>query len=414
MVRIALTAGLFYFMYLATTQAVASWYFRYNPLPEGAQKAIEWDPRNPDYYRALGSYYEQSVLDWDIQKAVRFYEKAVELSPNQARLWADLGGAYAASGRPEEAQRAFERARELFPNSPRINWRLANFYIRQNRPEKALPALRKTLLGDPTIRVSVFDLAWRAGIDPDLILTRMLPSHVGIQFQYLHYLVRSERLDAAAEVWQKVLELASTFEPRLAFPYLDALIRDQRVSALQSAWEKIGQRNPTLFHRSPWENNLIHNGGFESQILNGGLGWRIRPVSGVVVSVDTTTFFDGTRSLRIGFNGEKNISYRHIEQYVPVEPNRRYRFVGYIRGEALTTDSGPRFRLQDAYDRKVLELVSEPMLGTASWRRYELDFVTSPETKLLLISVIRTPSRKFDNMIDGTAWIDRINLEPVD
>ena len=47
-IRVGLSLGLLYCIYLVSTRAVALWYFRYLPAPEGIHKAIEWDPANPD------------------------------------------------------------------------------------------------------------------------------------------------------------------------------------------------------------------------------------------------------------------------------------------------------------------------------------------------------------------------------
>ena len=132
-----------------------------------------------------------------------------------------------------------------------------------------------------------------------------------------------------------------------------------------------------------------------------------------MVTVDSLIFFDGTQSLRIRFDGKQNLNYRHVFQYVPVKPNTSYQFLGYLRAEKITTDSGPRFEVQDAYDPSKLFLATEDLLGTSSWTPERLAFRTGPDTRLLIIRVARRPSQKFDNQIAGTLWIDRLSLLPV-
>jgi len=235
-----------------------------------------------------------------------------------------------------------------------------------------------------------------------------------IYFQYLNYLAQTQRLDAAREAWERLLELKLPFEPRQAFPYLDALIQAQRVDDLTAAWAVLEERHPTQIRKRAYDPNLITNGDFESDILNGGLGWRVRPVEGVVVSVDNLTFFDGTRSLRIAFDGKHNADYRHVFHYIPVKPNSLYRFLGYMRVQGITTDSGLRFELEDAYDRRRLYLTTENLIGTSSWSPQQLEFKTGPDTRLVLLRVVRPSSRKFDNLITGTAWVDRVSLNAVE
>jgi tetratricopeptide (TPR) repeat protein len=187
---------------------------------------------------------ERSIEGEDLEETIGLYEKATRLSSHRARYWAELGGAYDLAGRPEDARRAYEQAQQLFPNSPRINWQLGNFYIRQGKTAKALPAFQKVLLGDPRLRLPAFDLAWRAGVDADLILQRMIPPNVEILFQYLNHLVRKERMGEAEQAWARVLELGLPLEPRRTFRYLNALIHYKRVDELTAAWNAVKERNP--------------------------------------------------------------------------------------------------------------------------------------------------------------------------
>lgn len=408
-IRVLISIALLYCIYLVSTRAIAQWYFR-QPPPEGLRKAIEWDPQNPMYYSALGRVLQNSLEGADPNEIIRLYEKATQLSPYQARYWTELGGVYEQGGRLQDAQRAYERAQRLFPNSPEINWQLGNFYLRQGSIPEALNAFQKVLLGDPTLRRQTFDLAWRAAAEPELILAEMIPPQPDILFPYLNYLIEKQRIDQADEVWARILALQLPFEPHAAFPYLDALINNKRVNELTTAWAALTKLNPTRIRQRAFELNLITNGDFESEILNGGLDWRVGILEGVVVSVDGLTFFDGTRSLKIQFDGTHNLDYGHVYQYIPVKPKTLYRFTGYMRTQGITTDSGPRFQVHDAYDPSKLFLSTENLVGTSSWSPQQLEFQTEPDTQLLVVRLARPASRKFDNQIAGTVWIDRVTL----
>ena len=144
------------------------------------------------------------------------------------------------------------------------------------------------------------------------------------------------------------------------------------------------------------------------------MDWRISPIEGVVVSVDSVNFFDGTHSLRIRFDGKHNPSYENIFQYVPVKPSTTYRFSGYMRVQDLTTDSGLRFQFFDADDTTKLIFESDNLVGNSGWLPQQAEFTTGPATRLLVLRVTRPASRKFDSQISGTAWIDRISLSEVE
>ncbi len=407
--RVLLSLGLLSCLYLVATRAVAEWYFR-QPGVEGLRRAILWDAWNPTYPAMLARALERSTESTELSEVISLYEKAAQLAPYQARTWAELGGAYEVVGRSADAQRAYERAQQLFPQSAQINWRLGNFYLRQDRTADALKAFRKVLLGDPSLRRQVFDLTWRAGAEPSHILEGMIPHEPTILFQYLNYLLENKRLNEAGQVWRQLADLNLPVDPKTAFPYLDALLWAGRTDEVRATWALLQERNPTLIPHRPFDPNLMTNGDFESVILNGGLGWRVQPVEGVVVRVDSLTFFDGTHSLEIRFDGTHNVNYHHVSQLVPVKPNTLYQFTGYMRVREITTDSGPRFQLYDAFDPSRLYLCTENLVGSSSWSPHQLEFRTERETRLLVIRVARPASRKLNSRVAGTLWIDRVSL----
>ena len=413
LVRVCISGVLLYGGYLVAAQAMAEWHFRRHTSTE-ISKAIRWDPRNPAYYEARARVLRASLEGVDINEVIRLHEAATRLEPDRAEYWAELAGSYEWAGREEEARRAYERARQLFPNSPNINWKLGNFYIRAGRIPEALQAFRKTLSGDPEMRRPAFDLVWRAGVDAGLILQEMIPPDTGILLAYLHYLGETHRLDEAGPVWAELLGQRAPVEPQAAFPYLDALLQYERAAELKAAWAALMQRSRSGVHHLSPDGNLITNGSFEGEILNGGLDWRVLSVEGAVVSVDNLVFFDGTRALRIRFDGQHNLVYSHVLQFVPVEPDSLYRFTGYVRAEGITSDSGPRFQIADAHNTARLSVSTEGVVGTLGWSPLQLQFQTGPETRLLLIQVVRPPSRLLDGRISGTVWIDRLSLNRVE
>lgn len=408
-IRLLLTLGLLCGIYMVGTRAIAHWYSRQAPQAN-LYKAIAWDPGNAKYYSALGRTLQQSLQEVDSEEIIQLFQKATQLNPQNARYWVELAGAYEWTGRDEDALLAFEQARGLFPNSPRINWWLGNYYLRDGKLVKALEAFHKVLLGDPTLRDQVFNLAWRATENNHLIIEKMIPPTTEIIFPYLDYLSATGHIDEAQQLWTHLQALDLPYEPQAVFPFLDALIRHERVDELVSAWSIIMEKSTTAFQRIVTDNNLVRNGYFETKILNGGLDWRVKPMGGIVVRVDNLTFFDGTHSLSITFKGEQNTHYYHISQLVPVKPNTLYHFQAYVRSQEISTDSGPRFEISDAYDNKELFLRADNILGTSSWKAQQHEFRTGPKTRLLVIRLTRLPSLKLDNKISGTLWIDRVRL----
>jgi len=407
--RITIAVAMVYCAYLALRQGVGAYQAR-KSTPAALEKAIRWDPGNPEDYDALATLTHQYSDRENPAEVVRLARAAVGASPMQADYWADLGSAYEWAGQREGALRCFERARDLFPMSPDINWRLANFYVRDGKTGPAEVALQRALLGNPELRRPAFALGWGATSDNQELLAHMIPEQADVLLSYLNYLIATKRIEAANQTWAHLLDLHLSFGVRDAFPYLDALIVANEPERLEQAWAAMVERFPAQLHPRVAYPNRIVNGGFEFEILNGGLDWRVLPTPGATVRVDSLNFFDGVHSLRIQFDGKHNLDYGSVMQYVPVHPQTLYRFSGYIRVEGITTDSGPRFQIYDAEAPSKLLLSTENLTGSSTWSPERLEFTTGPETRLLVVRLVRAFSHKFDNLIAGTVWIDQISL----
>jgi Carbohydrate binding domain/Tetratricopeptide repeat len=410
-IRISLLFGLLFCMYTGARRGIGDWYFR-KGSPASIQAAIKYDGDNPQYYDALGTLTNFYGNTRDLDASVAFYEKATRLSPYDARFWSDLGAAYDWAGRTNDALSAFERAIRLFPNSPEINWRFANFAFRTRRIPEGLQALRIVLAGSTPPHRDVFLLATRATRDHGAILEEMLPLQTSTFFDYLNFQIETGDMVAAEQVWKCTLQLKLPFDLRESFPYLDALIQHRDVDHLAAAWAALTERFPAQIRPRINAPNLITNGEFEFDILNGGLDWRVIPIEGATVSVDSQDSAEGSRALRIEFNGKHNLDYQHVFQYVLVKPNTRYKFSGSLRTNGITTDSGVGFQISDAFEAGKLSLSTGNVVGTNGWTQQQLEFETRADTHLLIVRTARTPSTKFDNQISGTVWINRISLTP--
>lgn len=401
--------GMLLCVYAVTRRGVAAWYFQKHS-PETLQAAIRWDPRNAQYNDALATMRHFYADNDDPNEQVKLYERAVSLSPQNAVYWSDLGAAFDWSGNHSEALRAFEHSRELFPNSPDVNWRLANFYIRSQKTLEGLHALRKVLLGGGVPPQDVFALGERATEDKKMILEEMVPPETPLLLGYLNYQASAGDVSAAKQAWTKLLALKLRFDLTETFFYLETLIQERETQQLAEAWSALGERFPGKVGALRVAPNLVTNGSFESDILNGGLDWRVVPLDGVTVSIDSQQATDGGRSMRIEFDGTRNIDYGHLLQYILVSPNTRYQFSGYLQTAAITTDSGPRFQIFDAYDPNKMFVGTENVLGTSGWTKQELEFKTPADTRLLMIRLARPAGEKFDNQIHGIVWVDNVRL----
>ncbi|HKV05103.1 MAG TPA: tetratricopeptide repeat protein [Candidatus Acidoferrales bacterium] len=392
-------------------EAVAGHLARKDSL-EATRRAERWDSGDPglpaEYARRLATERQEG----DPREISRAFEDATRRGPDRAENWAGLGQALELAGNIPEARRAYERALELFPRSPEINWQFANLLVRAGDATGAMAPLRAAVEGDPSLRKGAFDLAWRAGIPRDEIL-KNIPEDQAIFAAYLDYLDETARVDAATEVWKRLTNLPEAIDFDAAARYFDALLNARRVDELAPMWAELARHDPSRLSWQPDDVNRITNGGFEESLLNGGFGWRVTPIEGADEDFDGEIVHGGVRSLSVHFDGKHNLDFGHVAQYAPVEPDTSYRFVAYLRLEGITTDSGPRIAVYDAFDREALSLETENLTGTTLWREERLEFHTGPKTRIVLVQVVRPPSRKIDNEIGGTLWLDDVSLSAV-
>ena len=57
-----------------------------------------------------------------------------------------------------------------------------------------------------------------------------------------------------------------------------------------------------------------------------------------------------------------------------------------------------------------MDVNTERLVGTNDWKKVEQTITVPRDMELLHVQVVRQPSLKFDNQINGTAWIDSVRL----
>jgi len=374
-------------------------------IPDSAnlQEAIQLEPSNAEYRDLLGRNLALSGESLD--ESIANYRIAVHLNPYVARYWLDLAGAYQVVGRTREQEKSVERAVEADPTTPHVAWEAANFFLVQGDPGKALHYFHVVLANDPDAVDSALQLCWRASGDANQILDVALPRRPDLYLSFLRLLMHEQQTAAAENVWNRLIALNQEFSTKLAFPYFGFLIAKQEVAAAQTAWQQLAGVDRSLQPYFPSRENLVVNGGFEENVLNGGFDWWYESNPYVALAIDTSEFHSGTRSLSITFDG-RNPGDAGIFQFIPVKPNTDYEFSAESRTEDIESASGPRFAIVDVYTNASYVLTDD-LLGTSPWRLQQVRFQTGPNTNLVLLKIVRQPAGP---LIRGKLWIDDLRL----
>jgi len=384
------------------------------PTAFNLERAVKLDPSDAEYHMRLGGLYEYNPVDLQLGKAEEHFRRATHLDPYDPQTWLGLAVALQFQGKLEEAEACRHRVDMLAPNLPAYQWPIANFYLFQGNVDEAFRHFRVVLAGTGQYDSNVFSLAWKATDDAEKILQQLIPERVATEFSYLNFLVSQHRLDAAQGVWKRIVAGREEFPPDHSSPYIDSLIGARRAGEAYQVWTDLQKKGLIRYSSAPSEENLISNGDFEDALLNFGFAWRIVPVEGVFAGPDTSNYHSPSHALLIQFSGKQNLLYQHVYQYVKVSPRQTYHLRAFLKSEGITTDSGPRLEVYDAYDAAAFNKSTDDLTGTTDgWSSLLLDFATGPKTQLIVVRLLRLPSKKFDNLIAGKVWLDDVQLTAV-
>ncbi len=123
-----------------------------------AEKALSLDETLPEAHHALAFIAFDG--EWDLAKALKHWEEALELRPGYAAAHNLYGQLLTMLlHRFDEASRHFERARELDPFSPWNEPNLVMWWYCQGRPEQAIEEAKQIRQRDPTLWI----IPWQMG-----------------------------------------------------------------------------------------------------------------------------------------------------------------------------------------------------------------------------------------------------------
>jgi tetratricopeptide (TPR) repeat protein len=107
---------------------------QYDHAVEWLARAIRLDPK-PEYLSSLGTTLQQQGRH---EEALKAFDKAVQLKPDDADLWINLGNVLVELERPADAVLSFQHVLKLDPRHGDAAYRSGFLLLRLGRPEQAL------------------------------------------------------------------------------------------------------------------------------------------------------------------------------------------------------------------------------------------------------------------------------------
>jgi len=332
--------------------------------------------------------------------------RAVELNPYYSNGWIDLALEAELAGQTAQAERllleAFRRDRSYLPR-----WTLANFYFRTGNLEQFWLWARRAAEMAPYDQSALFELCWRMSGDAGEILTKAIPAEPAVLSQYLNYLLRTQRLEAARGAAEELARLAGPTHRAAVLYACDRLLAAGRVREAADLWNLLASRNlipyPAL---SATQDRLLTNGEFIEEPIPGGFDWRIPQLAGVAVRGPGRL-----PGLTLEFSGAQPQSCELAAQALLVEGGRRYSVRYSYRTRGIGPGTGLRWAIGPLADGGWW--AQGPDLSHEEWAEEGFEFLAPPGQQgarlaLLYERVLGT------TRIEGTLELRRIELRRVE
>jgi hypothetical protein len=369
---------------------------------EGVKRAIRLVPDDAEFSHLLG--LKLSATDQDDDGAIANLRKAVTLNPNSGRYWLDLASVYQVTGNVEQQHEAVQSALDAEPGNPEIAAEAAQFFLVAGNTDRTFPLFRQALEQNPQAAKTILSVCWRETRDANLLLAKVIPASPELQLAFLQMLTGQKETAAGSQVWRYLVTSHRLFQPQLSFFYFDYLLNEHDVASFNRDWHELAGLAPDMQAYLP-NDNLIVNAGFEQPILDSGFDWRHEPADHIAAGVDDHVAHSGTHSLSLSYDG--NPAYdAGWKQFVPVQPNTDYEFSFWIKSENVTSSSGPRIAIVDAYSGTNL-LLTDDVLDTHPWQEVKGTLRVPADTELLAVKIVRAPA---NTRIRGRVWIDDLRL----
>jgi tetratricopeptide (TPR) repeat protein len=378
---------------------------------KGYEKATQLEPGNPLNWYLLGHYWLFNLEEPDTRNAITAYRTSLSLDPRSANTWMDLGAAYETQGDFQAARDAFLQATRVYPLSAEVSWRYGNFLLRLGELPQAFSEIRHAVEVDPQRAAEAFSRSWRVDPDVQTILDKVLPPSGGVYLDAIRELDFNEEVAPAMSVWARLVALHPHLKLGDVFPFIDMLLRTHHTADARHVWdEAVGLAG--LPPPGDPASSVLWDGGFETGVRGGGFSWVFAPSVGVQTSLDTTTKHSGNQSLRLGFDGKRNVNFSDVCNFAEVRPSATYRFSAWVRTQALTTNQGIRFRLIWLENSQAASLDTSDVHGTQPWTKIEMPWTSGKDVYGVRVCISRNPADEFNIRIQGTAWVDDVSLVP--
>ena len=364
----------------------------------------ELAPSDPLPHYVAAVHLERSFNPEDIDRALKEYETAAALSPENYLYWLDLGRARERIGDPEGAEKTLRRALQLAPNYSRVQWALGNALLRQGRREEAFVEIQKAVAGDTTFVGPAALTAWQF-FDGDVAQIRQsIGPSPRLDASFAGLLLSQKKFDEAMSTWDSIpANEKSTTLNEQGKAIFGKFVEAKKFRYAMRVWKDIGNSGADL------DVGKISNGGFEQPVKLEGAGpfeWQIAGGLQPQIVLSSGQKHGGNNSLLLVFNTNDGKDFRTVTKLIVVEPGEDYDLEIYYNSD-LKTPAVFKWEVADAEGRTIAS--TEPMTPVTTWTALKLRFKAPAGSDGVALRLAREGCGQVCN-VSGNLWFDDISL----
>jgi len=190
---------------------------------EYAEKTLEINPDLADAYTTLGAYYYD--FDFQFDKCLSYFQRAIELKPNDATSHQWLAEAYYAKGDPINARNELEIAKQLNPQSMILQLVDASFKLGENKADESVEmkeALVKKYPDVYAMKTSLLFTYWEKGeVDKAWAYLRELDPNQQIKPYWIEMYAKTGQFDKLREIRATIKDEPSDYMRKYYYELID-------------------------------------------------------------------------------------------------------------------------------------------------------------------------------------------------
>jgi hypothetical protein len=387
--RLLLFSGLIALMLYQLRMAIVAQTSYSNIATSKAIRELQSEPR------LLVEYSKESILQGDHENAKKWLQKALRANPVYIPAWLTLAELENDSGNTSRSLEILEYLDGLMQGVLRWRWEKVMLAYLLGREDILKADLFWLLQQDNVSRQTkqkVLKFAFILWPEPvDLLREMGKENSVPL---FLHA-VRIKNIETAEFLWAAADH--TQLEKKQVLRYINLLINNQKINEAALLWKEYYPAD-----------NLLYNGNFSTPAVKGGFGWRIWQPEGFEVEVKNQD--EEKTTLHLRFNGEINIHFHHVKQFIPLSAGQNVTLTGELRSKEMTTDQRPFIEI--AGRDCSLKIATEMVEPNQDWTSFSLSFTVPEECgQGVEIRLRRLPSKKIDSLISGDLWVTSLSLQ---